>query len=171
MASTTNNEDIFCKPSARDRRGNENPRNLHAKRNARSTFTIVSLFVIDRYKTFTMDEPAASAEDPPTAGTEANAEASTEKNDKAEEPENGVSSAAMRPIFLGNLKPNYQTDDIKAIFQKPLDPPGSEPGSFKPITVERLDQKRGYCFVFLKDAETAEDKDNAERFVAAISGM
>jgi len=171
MASTTNNEDIFCKPSARDRRGNENRRMCtQSATQGRPSQLCLHLF-IDRYKTFTMDEPAASAEDPPTAGTEANAEASTEKNDKAEASENGVSSAAMRPIFLGNLKPNYQTDDIKAIFQKPLDPPGSEPGSFKPITVERLDQKRGYCFVFLKDAETAEDKDNAERFVAAISGM
>ena len=45
------------------------------------------------------------------------------------------------------------------------------PGKFKPIPVDRLDQKRGYCFVFLKDAVVQEDKDNAEQFVEAISGM
>jgi arginine/serine-rich splicing factor 4/5/6 len=121
-----------------------------------------------------MDDPAVPAQDPssdtkdPTtaeSGADSNAET------KADSAENGVGSAAMRPIFLGNLKPNYQADDVKAIFQKPIEPPGSEPGAFNPMAVERLDQKRGYCFVFLKDAVTAADKDNAERFVAAISGM
>ena len=118
-------------------------------------------------------DPSSKSKDPTTAeaGDDTNAEASTEKDEKADGAEDVVGSAAMRPIFLGNLKPNYQADDVKAIFQNPLDPPGSEPGSFKPITVERLDQKRGYCFVFLKDAVTAADKDNAERYVAAISGM
>jgi hypothetical protein len=122
------------------------------------------------------DDPSS---DPPTAEAGAdtnvkpNAEAPVEMDDKADaaESETVVGSAAMRPIFLGNLKPNYLADDIKAIFHTPLVPPGSEPGSFTPITVDRLDQKRGYCFVFLKDAVTAADKDNAERYVAAITGM
>jgi len=101
----------------------------------------------------------------------AEAPADTSAEVKKESSEDGVGSAAMRPIFLGNLKPNYQADDVKAIFQKPVLPPGMEEGAFQPIEVERLDQKRGYCFVFLKDASSAADKDNAERFVAAISGM
>jgi arginine/serine-rich splicing factor 4/5/6 len=105
------------------------------------------------------------------AEVKAGGEASVEKDEKKGCSENGVGSPAMRPIFLGNLKHNYQADDITSIFQKPLDPPGSEPGAFRPIAVERLDQKRGYCFVFLKDAESAADKDNAERYITAISGM
>jgi arginine/serine-rich splicing factor 4/5/6 len=78
---------------------------------------------------------------------------------------------AIRPVFLGNLKPGYTADDIMAMFHNPLTPPGSEPGTFRPIPIDRLDQKRGYCFVFLKDAVVQEDKENAQRFVAAISGM
>lgn len=112
-----------------------------------------------------MDDPESKDPPPAEAPMDASAEA------KADSSEDGVGSAAMRPIFLGNLKPNYQPDDVKAIFQKPILPPGTEDGAFAPIEVERLDQKRGYCFVFLKDASSASDKDNAERFVAAISGM
>jgi hypothetical protein len=86
--------------------------------------------------------------------------------------ENALSgSAAIRPVFLGNLNPTYHADDIMAIFHRPIVPPGTAPGKFKPIPVDRLDQKRGYCFVFLKDAIVQEDKDNAEQFVEAISGM
>lgn len=80
-------------------------------------------------------------------------------------------SSAIRPVFLGNLKPNYAADDIIRIFEQPVVPPGTEEGTYKPIPVDRLDQKRGYCFVFLKDAVVQDDKDNAEKFVAAISGM
>jgi len=111
-------------------------------------------------------DPSSESKDP--APAEPPAADAIEEKEKAE---GVVGSAAMRPIFLGNLKPNYQADDVKAIFQKPILPPGTEEGAFQPITVERLDQKRGYCFIFLKDATTAADKDNAERFVAAISGM
>mmetsp|Transcript_14384 Transcript_14384/g.30546 ORF Transcript_14384/g.30546 Transcript_14384/m.30546 type:complete len:437 (+) Transcript_14384:228-1538(+) len=148
-----------------------------------------------------MDDSAVSAEDPlsetngaTTAGDSADANARNDQNGEAkastqnggkEESSSasasastmetgGIGSAAMRPIFLGNLKPNYEAEDIIAIFHKPLDLLGSsEPDAdaFKPIPVDRLDQKRGYCFVFLKDAKTAADKDNAERYVAAISGM
>eukprot|EP00535_Pseudo-nitzschia_heimii_P012142 CAMPEP_0197196626 /NCGR_PEP_ID=MMETSP1423-20130617/32455_1 /TAXON_ID=476441 /ORGANISM="Pseudo-nitzschia heimii, Strain UNC1101" /LENGTH=424 /DNA_ID=CAMNT_0042650437 /DNA_START=668 /DNA_END=1942 /DNA_ORIENTATION=+ len=127
-----------------------------------------------------MDDPAVAQEDPTTEtkgpdavedGTDAKVESAKDQDEKTESSDAVLGSAAMRPIFLGNLKPNYQADDVKAIFEKPFDPPGSEPGSFNPITVDRLDQKRGYCFVFLKDAVAPADKDNAERYVAAISGM
>lgn len=118
-------------------------------------------------------DPATELKDPPPAEAPAEEPAAADATDAKETKESSeevVGSAAMRPIFLGNLKPNYQADDVKAIFQKPILPPGQE-GTLQPITVERLDQKRGYCFVFLKDATTAADKDNAEKFVAAISGM
>lgn len=137
-----------------------------------------------------MDDPAVSAEDPmsenngaTTVGDSADANAMNDgeakpsthnggKEESSSMENGGIGSAAMRPIFLGNLKPNYEAEDIIAIFHKPLDLLGSsEPDAFKPIPVDRLDQKRGYCFVFLKDAQTAADKDNAERYVAAISGM
>jgi hypothetical protein len=80
-------------------------------------------------------------------------------------------SAALRPVFLGNLKMNYASDDVLAIFNTPLVPPGTPAGTFQPLRVDRLDQKRGYCFVFLKDATSQEEKDNAERFVEVLSGM
>ena len=80
-------------------------------------------------------------------------------------------SAALRPVFLGNLKMNYASDDVLAIFNTPIAPPGTPAGTYKPIRVDRLDQKRGYCFVFLKDATSQEEKDNVERFVDALSGM
>lgn len=82
-----------------------------------------------------------------------------------------VGSAALRPVFLGNLKMEYTGEDVIAIFHTPIAPSGTPEGTYRPIPVDRLDQKRGYCFVFLKDAVSQEDKDNAERFVAAISGM
>lgn len=82
-----------------------------------------------------------------------------------------VGSAAITPVFLGNLMMNYASDDVLAIFSTPLGPPGTPAGTYKPIRVDRLDQKRGYCFVFLKDASSQEEKDNVERFVEAISGM
>jgi hypothetical protein len=37
--------------------------------------------------------------------------------------------------------------------------------------VDRIDIKRGFCFVFLKDAASQEEKDQIEAFVAAIQGM
>ena len=125
-----------------------------------------------------MDDPAVPAQDPtsdqndPTTGEDgAYADASAKQDDKENVTDSVVGSAAMRPVFLGNLRPNYTAEDIMAIFHTPLVPPGSEPGAFHQIPVDRLDQKRGYCFVFLKDAVAATDKDNAERYVAAISGM
>lgn len=114
------------------------------------------------------DAPPAdpSQEDGAFANEEATSEAAAGENGSA------VSgSSALRPVFLGNLKPTYNADDIMAIFHNPIAPPGTEEGKYKPIPVDRLDQKRGYCFVFLKDALVQEDKDNAEAFVAAISGM
>lgn len=107
----------------------------------------------------------------PNAGNDGTNEP-VDKHDTGEEATgNFVGSAAMRPIFLGNLKPNFAADDILKIFDSPNATLGADPGSFRPIPVDRLDQKRGYCFVFLKDAVEGTDKDNVERFVAAISGM
>lgn len=87
----------------------------------------------------------------------------------AEESNNVVGSAALRPVFLGNLVPEFSTEKIEELFNSPIQP--KEGDNFKPIPVDRVDIKRGFCFVFLKDAASQEDKEQAEAFVAAISGM
>ena len=81
-----------------------------------------------------------------------------------------VGSAAIRPIFLGNLKPNYTAQDVQDLFGRPIQPPGSQE-TFDPFPIDRVDTKRGYCFVFLKDAASESDKERTERFVGVISGM
>lgn len=81
-----------------------------------------------------------------------------------------IGSAAIRPVFLGNLKSVYEADQVKEIFTKPIVPPNTEE-SFKPFGVDRIDVKRGYCFVFLQDATSEADKEATERFVSAINGM
>lgn len=82
-----------------------------------------------------------------------------------------IGSAALRPVFLGNLYPDYSADKIKELFSRPIPPPGCSEGQYNPIPVDRVDVKRGYCFVFLKDAASQQDKDQVERFVADINGM
>ncbi len=109
---------------------------------------------------------------------EAVAEAATVTSDQGEVRE-VIGSAALRPVFLGNLSNTYTAEDVTAIFEGPQQPPagkeGGENGSqtrvYSPIPVDRIDLKRGYCFVFLKDAVTQQDKEQAELFVAALNGM
>mmetsp|Transcript_32846 Transcript_32846/g.49552 ORF Transcript_32846/g.49552 Transcript_32846/m.49552 type:complete len:154 (+) Transcript_32846:56-517(+) len=79
-----------------------------------------------------------------------------------------LGSPALRPVFLGNLSNSYTSGDIMEIFERPINPPNA---NFKPVPVDRVDLKRGYCFVFLKDAVSQDDKDNVERFVSDINGM
>jgi splicing factor, arginine/serine-rich 4/5/6 len=81
-----------------------------------------------------------------------------------------IGSSALRPVFLGNLQTPYSVEDVVAIFERPQQPPGSKT-RFTPIPVDRIDVKRGYCFVFLMDALTQADKENAELFVLDINGM
>jgi hypothetical protein len=80
-----------------------------------------------------------------------------------------IGSAALRPVFLGNLVPNYSTDQVTSMFENPSQLRLER--EFKSIPVDRIDVKRGYCFVFLKDAETQADKEQIEAFVVAINGM
>lgn len=82
-----------------------------------------------------------------------------------------VGSAAMRPVFLGNLTSGYAAADVQDIFERPILPRDATADTFPPIPVERVDLKRGYCFVFLKDALTEAAKERAERFVSEINGM
>lgn len=82
-----------------------------------------------------------------------------------------VGSSALRSIFLGNLHLGYTTDDVANIFEKPVIPSSAEPGYFQSIPVERIDVKRSYCFVFLKDAPNQEVKEKVMKFVSDINGM
>lgn len=73
-------------------------------------------------------------------------------------------SAHVRPIFLGNLEYGATTNEIEDIFLRPaLDMP--------PMAVERVDFKRGFCFVFLKDIHSDEEKERVEKYVDGINGM
>lgn len=82
-----------------------------------------------------------------------------------------VGSAAIRPVFLGNLRPEYSSDKIMELFSRPIPPPGATEQTYKPIAVDRIDVKRGFCFVFLKDASSQQEKEQVESFVSAINGM
>lgn len=107
-------------------------------------------------------EEAISEEAPNSAAPEA---------EPAAESEGLVGSAAIRPVFLGNLKGVFEAEQVTEIFSKPIIPPGTEEGKYSPFAVDRVDLKRGYCFVFLKDAPSQGYKEQAESFVAAINGM
>jgi hypothetical protein len=73
-------------------------------------------------------------------------------------------SAHVRPVFLGNLEYGATADEIEDIFMRPaLDMP--------PMAVERVDLKRGFCFVFLKDLHSDEERERVERYVEGINGM
>jgi len=76
-----------------------------------------------------------------------------------------MGSIPMRPIFFGNLSAYCNAQDIEDIFHRPVIKIGGS------ISVDRVDLKRGFCFVFLRDAKTPSDKDLAERYVSQINGM
>ena len=116
---------------------------------------------------------ATSEEAPPAGDTSAVAEAAAEDGAAPAGSSNGdvIGSAAIRPVFLGNLKTTYTAPEVEAIFTRPILPPGTEEGTFQPFDVDRVDLKRGYCFLFLKDATSQAQKESAERFVEAINGM
>jgi hypothetical protein len=101
----------------------------------------------------------------------ANEEPSEAPGPAAESTGEVIGSAAIRPVFLGNLHINYEAADVQAIFTRPFKAPGSPEGTINPIPVDRVDLKRGYCFVFLKDASSQEEKEKVERFVSALNGM
>ena len=71
-----------------------------------------------------------------------------------------------RPVFLGNLSHSVVVSDVEKIFTDPITDDGTAP-----ISVDRVDLKRGFCFVFLKDAENQDEKDRTESYVSRINGM
>ena len=86
-------------------------------------------------------------------------------NDDSSSGDRVIGSAALRPVFLGNLMPDYAAEVVFAAFEQPTIPHA------EPVYVDRVDIKRGYCFVFLKDARSQSDKRRIEEFVSKINGM
>jgi hypothetical protein len=80
-----------------------------------------------------------------------------------------MGSEALPPVFLGNLMSTYSADAITELFERPIQP--SEKNNYYSVPVDKIDLKRGYAFVFLKDAKSQADKDNVEGFVMDINGM
>ena len=81
-------------------------------------------------------------------------------------------SMALRPLFFGNLLLNYSTDQITNLFEHPerIDTlPQND--VYHPIPIDRIDIKRGYCFVFFKDATSLQEKQRIESFCMMINGM
>jgi hypothetical protein len=126
--------------------------------------------VAEDQKGFTMEDEEHQQQPPPQPSEEA-AAPPPEQTEQTRDAGEVIGSAAIRPVFLGNLKTDCPAEDIAEIFSRPIAPPGTPPGTFTPIPIDRVDTKRGYCFVFLKDAATQADKEMTERFVSAINGM
>eukprot|EP00562_Extubocellulus_spinifer_P004407 CAMPEP_0178526878 /NCGR_PEP_ID=MMETSP0696-20121128/30965_1 /TAXON_ID=265572 /ORGANISM="Extubocellulus spinifer, Strain CCMP396" /LENGTH=378 /DNA_ID=CAMNT_0020158417 /DNA_START=113 /DNA_END=1250 /DNA_ORIENTATION=+ len=102
-------------------------------------------------------------QDPPKT----DGDAMDEEADNGDRKESSVvGSAALRPVFLGNLNHTAVVEDIEKIFTEPITGEG-----VPPVPVDRVDLKRGFCFVFLKDAESQEAKERAENYVSTINGM
>jgi hypothetical protein len=81
------------------------------------------------------------------------------------------STMALRPLFFGNLVPNYSTDQITKLFEHPEEFRNVLPNDISPIPIDRIDIKRGYCFVFFKDATSVQEKQRIESFCMTINGM
>lgn len=76
----------------------------------------------------------------------------------------------LRPVFFGNLSHGATAADVDAIFSNP--PSSMGDGEVKmPYPVDRVDMKRGYAFVFLKDPPSLSEKERTEHYVGEINGM
>lgn len=85
--------------------------------------------------------------------------------------DDGEGPISLRGIFLGNLTMGFRSEEVMDIFNKPIVPRDLPESSYKPMPVDRVDIKRGYCFVFLKDVANMAEKLEVERFVSDINGM
>jgi arginine/serine-rich splicing factor 4/5/6 len=117
------------------------------------------------------DEPKPlKEEEVPAPGASEAPEAEPKKEENGESNE-VIGSAAIRPVFLGNLRGVFEAEQVTEIFTRPIVPRDTPEGTYSPLAIDRVDVKRGYCFVFLKDATSQAEKESAERFVTAINGM
>lgn len=77
---------------------------------------------------------------------------------------NLIGSAHLRPVFMGNLEYNCTVEDIEDLFVRPMQ-------GMDPVSIDRVDLKRGYAFVFFQEARSQTDKVKLERYVEEINGM
>jgi hypothetical protein len=113
-----------------------------------------------------LEQLNAGNDDPPAAYLQGQDRAESQGSYalSAESTTDVIGSAHIRPIFLGNLDLRVTAEEISDIFTRPaLDVP--------PMPVERVDLKRGFAFVFLKDAKTQEDKERVQRYIDGIQGL
>jgi arginine/serine-rich splicing factor 4/5/6 len=99
---------------------------------------------------------------PAEASASAQGAAAAHGNDDNASAEGGGSAAgglSLRPVFVGNLTIGYKAEEVAEIFNRPIAPRDVPDGTYNPIPVDRVDLKRGYCFVFLKDAASATEKE------------
>jgi hypothetical protein len=76
-----------------------------------------------------------------------------------------IGSAHLRPVFLGLLDYHTTVEDIEDLFLRPTI------RAMEAIPVDRVDLKRGYAFVFFREATSQADKERLERYVEEINGM
>lgn len=67
----------------------------------------------------------------------------------------------MPTVFLGNLSSYCMAEDVQDMFEQ----------RDQPIPTQRVDMKRGFCFVYLKDAKSPEDKERIMKFVEGVNGI
>ncbi|KAK1734497.1 hypothetical protein QTG54_014745 [Skeletonema marinoi] len=90
--------------------------------------------------------------------------------------------SGIRPIFMGNLSHSALSSDVEHMFRNPVSR-GSSYGTngeekeegmaseIAPFDLDRVDMKRGYCFVFMQEPKTIEEKNRLEAYVGEINGM
>ncbi|KAL3810170.1 hypothetical protein ACHAXA_007057 [Cyclostephanos tholiformis] len=90
----------------------------------------------------------------------------------------GGGNLYLRPIFFGNLSHSCLATDVEKLFINPPPLPGGGGGmddgageARSPFSLDRVDMKRGFCFVFLKDPPNVNEKRRCEDFVEEINGM
>ena len=80
------------------------------------------------------------------------------------------STMALRPLFFGNLLLDYSTDEITNLFEHP-ERIAALSNHINTNEAQPIYIKRGYCFVFLKDATSLQEKQRIESFCMTINGM
>jgi len=76
---------------------------------------------------------------------------------------------AIPSMFLGNLDYGTNVSDIRNIFERPL--PGIGDG-MDPMEVEKVDLKRGFCFVYLKqNFKSLEERNAVYTYAERVNGM
>jgi len=85
---------------------------------------------------------------------------------------------------MGNLSHSALSSDVEHMFRNPVSRGSGGYGGggeqekeegmaseIAPFDLDRVDMKRGYCFVFLQDPKTIEEKNRIEAYVGEINGM